>query len=66
MKGGVTLNILEITKQSKFIKSIVLATSDKCYENTGKIKEYKESDELGGVDPYSASKAASELIIRAY
>ena len=61
-----TLNILEIAKNCNFIKSVVLITSDKCYENTGKIKEYKESDELGGVDPYSASKAASELIIRAY
>ena len=64
LKG--TLNILEIAKNCIFIKSVVLITSDKCYENTGKIKGYKESDELGGVDPYSASKAASELIIRAY
>ena len=61
-----TLNILEITKKSKFIKSLVLITSDKCYENIGKVKNYKENDELGGVDPYSASKASSELIIRAY
>ena len=44
----------------------MLITSDKCYENTGKIVGYKESDVLGGIDPYSASKAASELIIRAY
>ena len=61
-----TLNILEITKNCNFIKSVVLITSDKCYENTGKLNGYKESDKLGGVDPYSASKAASELIIRAY
>lgn len=61
-----TLNILEIAKNNNFIKSLMLITTDKCYENTGKIKGYKESDELGGVDPYSASKAASELIIRAY
>ena len=59
-----TLNILEITKKYKFIKSVVLITSDKCYENVGKIKRYKESDMLGGVDPYSASKGAAELIIR--
>ena len=64
LKG--TLNILEITKNYNFIKSVVLITSDKCYENTGKIVGYKESDVLGGIDPYSASKAASELIIRAY
>ena len=61
-----TLNILEITKKYKFIKSAVLITSDKCYENVGKIKRYKESDMLGGVDPYSASKGAAELIIRSY
>ena len=61
-----TLNILEITKKYKFIKSVVLITSVDVYENVGKIKGYKETDMLGGADPYSASKAASELIIRAY
>lgn len=43
-----------------------MITSDKCYENVGKLTRYKESDELGGIDPYSASKSSSELIIRAY
>ena len=61
-----TLNVLEITKKYKFIKSVVIITSIDVYENVGKIKGYKETDILGGVDPYSASKAASELIIRAY
>jgi len=61
-----TLNILEIARVQKFIKSVVIITTDKCYENIGKIKSYKESDKLGGVDPYSSSKAAAELIIRAY
>ena len=61
-----TLNILEITKKYKFIKSVVLITSVDVYENVGKIKGYKETDKLGGADPYSASKAASELIIKAY
>ena len=61
-----TLNILEITKKYKFIKSVVIITSVDVYENVGKIKGYKETDILGGVDPYSASKAASELIIKAY
>ena len=61
-----TLNILEITKKYKFIKSVVIITSVDVYENVGKIKGYKETDMLGGVDPCSASKAVSELIIRAY
>ena len=61
-----TLNILECCRKYKFIKSSVLITSDKCYENVGKLRRYKEEDMLGGVDPYSASKASSEIIIRAY
>ena len=43
-----------------------MITSDKCYENVGKLTRYKENDVLGGIDPYSASKSSSELIIRAY
>ena len=43
-----------------------MITSDKCYENVGKLTRYKENDILGGIDPYSASKSSSELIIRAY
>ena len=61
-----TLNILECCRKYKFIKSSVLITSDKCYENVGKLRRYKEEDMLGGVDPYSASKASSEIIIRAF
>ena len=61
-----TLNILEVSKKFKFIKSTILVTSDKCYENKGWVKGYKETDELGGVDPYSASKAAAELAVKAY
>lgn len=61
-----TLNILEASKKFNFIKSVVLITTDKCYENVGKLTRYKEDDVLGGIDPYSASKSSSELIIRAY
>tara|TARA_B100001121_G_scaffold244106_1_gene218759 strand:+ start:77 stop:1138 length:1062 start_codon:yes stop_codon:yes gene_type:complete len=61
-----TLNILEVAKKYKFIKSVICVTSDKCYENIGKIKGYKETDMLGGIDPYSASKSSSELLIRSY
>jgi len=61
-----TLNILEVAKKFKFVKSLVSITSDKCYENQGWTRGYKETDILGGIDPYSASKASAELIIRAY
>tara|TARA_B100001093_G_C26807563_1_gene1006148 strand:+ start:376 stop:1449 length:1074 start_codon:yes stop_codon:yes gene_type:complete len=61
-----TLNILESVKKNKFVKSALFITSDKCYENIGKIVSYKENDRLGGVDPYSASKSSAELTIRAY
>ena len=63
---GGTLNILEASKNYAFVKSVVMITSDKCYENVGKLTRYKEDDALGGIDPYSASKSSSELIIRAY
>lgn len=61
-----TLNILEIIKKIKNIKSALIVTSDKCYRNYEKKKGYSESDELGGQDPYSASKAASENIFYSY
>ena len=61
-----TLNILETAKKYKFIKSVVIVTSIDVYKNVGKFKGYKESDELGGADPYSASKTISELIVKAH
>lgn len=61
-----TLNLLEICKSCKFIKSIVCVTSDKCYKNNHSTKGFKESDKLGGVDPYSASKACAEIIAESY
>ena len=61
-----TLNILEMAKKYKFIKSVVIVTSIDVYKNIGKFKGYKESDELGGADPYSSSKTISELIVKAH
>ncbi len=61
-----TLNILELTRKYKFIKSLICVTTDKVYENVGKIKGYKETDNLGGIDPYSVSKSSTEMIIRSY
>lgn len=61
-----TLNILDIVNNSKFIKSVVIITSDKCYKNISQLWGYRENEELGGDDPYSASKASSEIIFNAY
>ena len=41
-----------------------MITSDKCYENTNQVVNYNEDDRLGGIDPYSTSKASAELIIK--
>jgi len=62
--GG--LNILEATRQSKFIKSLIITTSDKCYESKKDSTGFKEDDRLGGVDPYSASKVSVEIMLKAY
>lgn len=61
-----TLNILEISKKIKSLKSLVIITSDKCYLNKEYVRGYKENDTLGGDDLYSASKAGAELIFNAY
>ena len=53
-----TLNVLEAIREVKSIKSALIITSDKCYKNYEKKNGYSEEDELGGEDPYSASKAA--------
>ena len=60
------LNILEISKNCSFLKSLVIVTSDKCYKVKKNNSFYKENDELGGHDPYSASKASAEIIFSAY
>lgn len=57
-------NILDICKKNK-IKNLVFITSDKCYENK-KNKSFLESDKLNGDEPYSASKAAAEIIFHSY
>ena len=61
-----TINILDIVRSCKFVKSLIVVTSDKCYENIGKNSGYVETDKLGGSDPYSASKAATELVVNSY
>ena len=61
-----TLNILETVKNNNTIKSLVCITSDKCYESNNSTKGFKETDKLGGKDPYSGSKASAEIMIGTY
>jgi CDP-glucose 4,6-dehydratase len=59
-------NLLEAVRTTDSVRSLVFITSDKCYENKNWLWGYRETDELGGHDPYSASKAAVEVIFSAY
>lgn len=61
-----TVNMLEAIRESKSVRSCVIVTSDKCYENNGLSRGYKETDPVGGYDPYSASKGSAELVVSAY
>lgn len=57
-----TFNVLESARYQASLKSIVIVTSDKCYYNKEWEYAYRENDQLGGYDPYSASKACTEII----
>jgi CDP-glucose 4,6-dehydratase len=57
-----TANVLEAIRSSSTVRVVINVTSDKCYENREWIWPYRETDRLGGYDPYSASKACAELV----
>jgi len=61
-----TVNLLDAVRASDSVAATVVVTSDKCYENRGLDRGYREDEALGGADPYSASKAAQELVAHAY
>ena len=61
-----TANVLEVFRISESAKILIVITSDKCYDNKERLCGYKETDPMGGYDPYSASKGAAELISSAY
>lgn len=61
-----TANILEACRTTSSVRAIVVITTDKVYENNEWPWGYREVDRLGGHDPYSASKAASELVVDSY
>ena len=61
-----TKNILETLLDYKNQCSVIIVTSDKCYKNIETHRPYNEDDILGGVDPYSASKASAEILFHSY
>ena len=61
-----TVHLLEAVRGCQSVRSVVNVTTDKCYENKEWIWLYRENEVLGGYDPYSSSKACSELITAAY
>jgi CDP-glucose 4,6-dehydratase len=61
-----TVHLLDAVRRCPGIKAVVNVTTDKCYENREWVWGYRENEPLGGVDPYSNSKACSELVTASY
>jgi len=61
-----TANLLDACRHAPSVKAVICITSDKCYENREWVWPYRETDPMGGYDPYSSSKGAAELVIAAY
>ncbi|MCF8506729.1 MAG: CDP-glucose 4,6-dehydratase [Caulobacter sp.] len=57
-----TINVFEAARAAGTVRVLVNVTSDKCYENRNWVWGYRESDPMGGQDPYSASKGCAELV----
>jgi CDP-glucose 4,6-dehydratase len=61
-----TASLLEAVRELRRPCVVIVVTSDKCYENSGSARPHAETDPFGGYDPYSASKAAAEIVIGSY
>jgi len=61
-----TLNVLEATRNTSSVKAQIIVTTDKVYKNKKQRKGYVETDELGGDDPYSASKAMADILTQSW
>ena len=61
-----TVNVLEASRLCNSVKTVIIVTSDKCYENKEWNWGYRENDSLGGLDPYSSSKSCAELVSKSY
>jgi len=61
-----TVHLLEAVRQVGGVRSVVMVTSDKCYENRERRRGYREDEAMGGYDPYSSSKGCAELVAAAW
>lgn len=61
-----SMSVLECVRNTSSVKALIYITSDKCYENVEWVWGYRETDRLGGHDPYSASKACAEILFSSY
>jgi CDP-glucose 4,6-dehydratase len=61
-----TVHVLESIRPVASVRAVVIVTTDKCYENREDLRAYRETDRLGGTDPYSNSKACAELVTAAF
>jgi CDP-glucose 4,6-dehydratase len=61
-----TVHVLEAVRKTPSVRAVVCVTTDKCYQNQEWVWPYRESDPLGGYDPYASSKACAEIVSAAY
>jgi CDP-glucose 4,6-dehydratase len=61
-----TAQVLEAVRKTQSVRAVVCVTTDKCYHNEEWVWPYRETDRLGGFDPYSSSKACAEIVSAAY
>lgn len=61
-----TANVLEAARRAGGVRAVIVVTSDKCYENREQAAGYRETDPMGGYDPYSSSKGCAELVTAAW
>ncbi len=61
-----TARVLDAVRRTSSVRAVVSVTTDKCYENKEWVWGYRETDPLGGYDPYSSSKACAEIVSAAY
>jgi CDP-glucose 4,6-dehydratase len=61
-----TVHLMEVIRKTSSVRAVVCVTTDKCYQNQEWIWPYRETDPLGGYDPYASSKACAEIVSAAY